>query len=176
MDRREQFFWLLKQRRSVRAFNRKRNLDDSVLDAILEACDLGPSSGGLQTFEIYKVENHEKEMQLVAAARDQAFVADTPLLLVFCANPSRSVQKYGERSQLYSVQDATIAAAYAQLTVYALGLTTVWTGAFDENKVSEILGLPEGHRPVAMLPIGYPAEAPKEKTTRGPQNLIHKIF
>lgn len=174
MDRKEQFFWLLKQRRSVRAFD-KRKLDDLVLDAILEACDLAPSSGGLQTFEIYKVENHEKRRQLVSAARDQAFVADAPLLLVFCANPSRSAHKYGERSQLFSVQDATIASAYAQLTVYALGLTTVWTGAFDEKKVSEILGLPEGHRPVAMLPIGYPGEAPKEKTTRGPRDLIHKI-
>lgn len=176
MDRKEQFFWLLKQRRSVRAFDNKRKLDDSVLYAILEACDLAPSSGGLQTFEIYKVENYEKRRQLVAAARDQTFIADAPLLLVFCANPSRSISKYGERSQLFSVQDATIAAAYAQLTVCALGLTTVWTGAFDENKVSEILGLPEGHRPVAMLPIGYPSEIPKEKTTRGPRDLIHTIY
>jgi nitroreductase len=174
MDRKEQFFWLLKQRRSVRAFD-KRKLDDSVLEVILEACDLAPSSGGLQTFEIYKVENREKRRQLVPAAKDQAFIADAPLLLVFCANPSRSVHKYGQRSQLFSVQDASIAAAYAQLTVYALGLTTVWTGAFDEKKVSEILSLPEGHRPVAMLPIGYPAETPKEKTTRGPQGLIHRI-
>jgi nitroreductase len=170
----EQFFKLLKQRRSIRAFD-KRRLDDSVIDVILEACDLAPSSGGLQPFEIYKVENREMRSKLVAAAGDQAFVADAPLLLVFCANPSRSAHKYGERSQLFSIQDATIAAAYAQLAVYVLGLTTVWTGAFDERKVSEILGLPEGHRPVAMLPIGYPAEAPKEKTTRGPQDLIHKI-
>ena len=164
----------MKQRRSIRAFD-KRKLDDCVLDAILEACDLAPSSGGLQTFEIYTVENQEKRIKLVAAARDQAFVADAPLLLVFCANPSRSVHKYGERSQLFSVQDATIAAAYAQLAVYSLGLTTVWTGASDENRVSEIFDLPEGHRPVAMLPIGYPAEVPKEKTTRGPRDLIHKI-
>lgn len=95
---------------------------------------------------------------------------------MFCANPSRSVHKYGERSQLFSVQDATIAAAYAQLTVYALGLTTVWTGAFDEKKVSEILGLRDGNRPVAMLPIDYPGETPKEKTTRGARDLIHKIY
>jgi nitroreductase len=175
MDRKEQLFWLLRQRRSVRAFDRERKLGGPVLDGILEACDLAPSSGGLQTFEIYAVENHEKKRRLVAAARDQAFIADAPLLLVFCANPSRSVHKYGERSQLFSVQDATIAAAYAQLTVYALGLATVWTGAFDEKKVSEILGLPEEHRPVAMLPIGYPGEAPKEKTTRGPRDLIHRI-
>ena len=53
-----------------------------------------------------------------------------------------------------------IAAAYAQLAIYALGLTTVWTGAFDEKKVSEILNLPKEHRPVAEFPV--------VKTTRGP--------
>jgi nitroreductase len=132
MDK-EQFFRLLKQRRSIRAFD-KRRLDDSVLDVILEACDLAPSSGVLQTFEIYKVESLEKKNRLVAAARDQTFVADAPLLLVFCASPSRSVHKYGERLQLFSVQDATIAAAYAQLAVYALGLTTVWTGRLTKEK------------------------------------------
>jgi len=39
------------------------------------------------------------------------------------------------------VQDATIAAAYAQLAVCALGLSTVWVGALDEEKISAILNL-----------------------------------
>jgi FMN reductase [NAD(P)H] len=76
---------------------------------------------------------------------------------------------------LFSVQDATIATAYAQLAVYALGLSTVWVGAFDEIKVSEILKLPENHRAVSMLPIGFPNEYPKEKTTRGSNSLLHVI-
>jgi nitroreductase len=113
--------------------------------------------------------------RMVLAARDQVFISQAPLVLVFCANPSRSVERYGERSQLFSVQDATIAAAYAQLTIHALGLLTVWIGAFDENKVSEILHLPQGQRPIAILPIGYENEKPKEKTTRGPMNLLHII-
>ena len=111
--------------------------------------------------------------RLVSAAKDQAVIAQAPLLLVFCANPSRSVERFGERSQLFSVQDATIAAAYAQLTVHALGLSTVWIGAFDEKKVFEILQLPQSQRPVAILPIGYKNEEPKEKTTRESKDLLH---
>ena len=72
------------------------------------------------------------------------------------------------RSQLFSVQDATIAAA-------TQGLTTVWTGAFDEKKVSEILNLPKEHRPVVMLPVGHPNEFPVAKTRRGPKDLLHMI-
>jgi nitroreductase len=168
------FFELLRKRRSIRSF-KEEPIEESKLNRILEACNLAPSSGGLQTFEIYQVKNREMKEKLVSAAKDQAFVAQAPLLLVFCANPSRSVERFGERSQLFSVQDATIAAAYAQLTVHLLGLTTVWVGAFDEKKVSETLQLPLGQRPIALLPIGYENEKPKEKATRGIKDLLHII-
>lgn len=166
------FFDFLNTRRSIRAFT-ENPITESKLNKILEACNLAPSSGGLQTFEIHQIKNKEMKERLVSAAKDQTFIAQAPLLLVFCSNPSRSVERFGERSQLFSVQDATIAAAYAQITVHALGLSTVWIGAFDEKKVSEILQLAQGQRPVAILPIGYQNEKPKEKTTRGSRNLLH---
>ncbi len=127
------FLDFLTTRRSVRAF-KDDAIDESKLSKILQACNMAPSSGGLQTFEIYHIKNKEIKERLVLAAKDQALIAQAPLLLVFCANPFRSVELFGERSQFFSVQDATIAAAYAQLTVHALGLSTVWIGAFDEKK------------------------------------------
>lgn len=171
----QSLFELLRNRRSIRVFKKKGINSRNVLKRILEACDMAPSSGGLQTYEIYYVKNHTTRKKIVSAAHNQEFLAGAPLLLVFCANASRSAHRFGTRSRLFSVQDATIAAAYAQLTTYALGLTTVWTGAFDEKKVSEILNLPREHRPVAMLPIGYPNESPAAKTTRGPKDLLHMI-
>lgn len=166
------FFEFLSKRRSIRAF-KSNTIEESKLSQILEACNLAPSSGGLQSFEVYRIKNKEMKERLVSAARDQTFIAQAPLLLVFCTNPSRSVERFGERSLLFSVQDATITAAYAQLTVHALGLSTVWIGAFDEKKVSDILKLPSGQRPVVILPIGYEDEKPKEKTTRGAKDLLH---
>ena len=168
------FLDFLSKRRSIRAF-KDDAVDESKLGKILQACNLAPSSGGLQTFEIYQIKSKEMKERLVSAAKDQTFIAQAPLLLVFCTNPSRSVERFGERSQLFSIQDATIAAPYAQLTVHALGLSTVWIGAFDEKKVSEILHLPQGRRPVAILPIGYENEKPKEKTTRGIKDFLHTI-
>ncbi len=168
------FFTLLKKRRSIRAFKTEKFNEQNILK-ILEACNLAPSSGGLQTYEIYQVKNKQARKDLVTAAYDQFFLSEAPVLLVFCANPSRSVERYGERSNLFSVQDATIATAYAQLAVQALGLAAVWIGAFDEKKVSEILHLPQGQRPVAILPIGHANEKPKEKITRGAKDLLHVI-
>ncbi len=37
----------------------------------------------------------------------------------------------------------------------------------------EMLQLPHGQRPVFILPIGYKNEEPKEKTTRGVEDLFH---
>ncbi len=168
------FLEFLRKRRSIRSF-KENAIDESQISEILEAINLAPSSGGLQTFEIYQIKNMEMKEKLASAAKDQTFVAQSPLLLVFCANPSRSVERFGDRSQLFSVQDATIATAYAQLTLHAMGLSTVWIGAFDEKQVSEILDIPKGQRPVAILPIGYENEKPKEKTTRGAKDLLHVI-
>ena len=168
------FLDFLSTRRSIRSF-KDDFVEESKIDAMVNACNLAPSSGGLQTFEIYYTQNKEIKEKLVLATKDQTFIAQAPLVLVFCANPSRSVERFGERSKLFSVQDATIATAYAQLTVHALGLSTVWIGAFDENKVSEILQLPSGQRPVSILPIGYANEPPKDKTTRGSKDLLHTL-
>ena len=168
------FLDFLSKRRSIRSF-KDDTIDESKLNRIIEASNLAPSSGGLQTFEIYQIKNPEIKERLVAAAKDQTFIAQAPLVLVFCANPSRSVERFGERSQFFSVQDATIATAYAQLAVHALGLSAVWVGAFDEKKVSDIMKLPQGQRPVSILPIGYENEKPKDKTTRGTRDLLHVI-
>ncbi len=165
-------FEVIDERRSIRSFQR-RPIGDSQLNAIIESCDKAPSAGGLQSFEIYIVKDSDIKKLLAAAAFDQTFMVEAPLVLVFCANPSRSRFKYGERSSFYSVQDATIAASYAQLTAQALGFGSVWAGAFDEDKVSRIFPLPKDHRPVAILSIGYPNEVPSGKVTRGAKQLIH---
>jgi len=166
------FFQVLEERRSVRSFNNTK-VDKTIIRKIIEVCDLAPSAGGLQSFEIYYVDNIEIKKQIVKAAMDQEFIAEAPVLLVFCANPSRSSQ-YGTKAKLFSIQDATIAASYAQLTVSALGLSSVWIGAFNEQKVSVILGISDNIIPVTLLPIGYKNEEPQIKTTRGSQ-IFHEL-
>jgi nitroreductase len=112
---------------------------------------------------------------LVKAAYDQEFLAQAPLILVFCAHPARSKIRYAERGvDLYCVQDATIACTYAMLAATALGLATVWVGAFNEHEVRQIIRAPESHRPIAMLPIGYAAEVPRIRGRRDLSDLVHQ--
>ncbi len=164
------FFQVLEERRSVRKFNSNK-INKAMVKKIIDVCDSSPSAGGLQSFEIYCVGNPEIKKQIVRASMDQEFIAEAPLLLVFCANPTRS-SKYGKKAELFSIQDATIATSYAQLTACAVGLSSVWVGAFNEEKVSTILSLPDNIIPIALLPIGYKDEETSNENNQRIQRNI----
>lgn len=169
------FFNLIQSRHSIRAF-RKDPVESEKLDRILEAINSAPSAGNLQAYEVYLVTDPFHKTALARAALDQEFIAAAPLVLVFCQNPARSSRKYKKRGEsLYSLQDATIACTFAMLAVADLGLGTVWVGAFNEQAASQALQIPEELRPVAMLPIGYPAESPVATTRRHLTDLVHGI-
>ena len=62
--------------------------------------------------------------------------------------------------------DAGITAEAFSLAAYAKGLGSVILGVYDEAKVIEIAGIPEGQKVSALIPVGVPAEdpqAPKRK-------------
>jgi len=169
------FFELVVQRHSIRAY-RPTPIEEEKLIRILETANRAPSAGNLQAYEIVVVRSQETKRALAAAALNQTFLAQAPVVLVFFANKSRSAAKYGRRgSELYALQDATIACAYAQLAATALGLATVWVGAFDDESVSQILHAPSDWRPAAILPIGYPAERPEPTPRRPLSSLVHEF-
>ena len=164
---------IVERRRSIRAFA-DRPLEEEKLQRILEIVSLAPSAGNLQAHEIYVVTDRDQKRALAKASLGQEFVAAAPIVLVFCARPERSAGRYGERGRrLYSLQDATIACAYAMLAVTDLGLGTVWVGAFGDTAVSRAIGLPAEVQPVALLPIGYSAEQPAVTSRRPLGDLVH---
>jgi nitroreductase len=125
------------------------------------AANSAPSAGDLKAREIFIVEDETMKRRLVKAAYDQDFIAQAPVVLVFWAIPSRSAEKYGERGrELFSVQDATIAASFAWIQAVALGLGGCWVGAFEDQAVKDIFGgeIEADWRPVALLPVGYASE------------------
>jgi nitroreductase len=164
-------FATVEARHSVRAFE-PRAIEPTRLEQILMAANCAPSAGNLQAYQIVVVRALAHRRALAHAAHRQAFVADAPVVLVFCADPERSAERYGRRgAELFAVQDATIAAAYAQLAAAALGLASTWVGAFDEAAAADVVG---GLRPVCLLPLGYPAETPVPTPRRRLDDLVHE--
>ena len=162
------FFATVRNRHSIRKYQSDMQVEKEKLHAILEMACAAPSAGDIQAYRIFVVSENTKKAELSNAANNQAFIAEAPICMVFCAVPEESSKQFGERGKnLYALQDATIAATYAQLAIVAAGLASTWVGNFDEQKVQSILDLENSLKPVAMLSLGYPAEIP-EVTHRAP--------
>jgi nitroreductase len=169
------FFELIEQRKSVRAYL-DQPIEDEKLEAILAAANKAPSAGNLQAYEIFLVADQKNRQALAQAAGGQEFITQAPAALVFCTHASRNEWRYRQRGvELYAVQDATIACTFAMLVATALGLASVWVGAFDDKGVSQVIGVGQDLRPVAILPIGYAAESPDPKNRRDIGDIVHRL-
>jgi nitroreductase len=149
-------------------------ISEELLDTLLKAAQLAPSAGNLQARDFIVVRDPNMKHELAQAAYGQFFIAMAPVVLVGCANMARSRIAYGQRAELYAVQDATIAASYIQLAAEALGVGTCWIGAFDEKRVSSSLKIPLDIRPVLMLPIGYAEEVPEPRPRMALSRFTHQ--
>jgi nitroreductase len=144
-------------RRSIRVFE-PDPVDEKVIDEGIRMANLAPSAGNLQARDFIIVRNHSIKKKLMEAAYGQDFVETAPVVVVFCANLER-ISHYGDRGRtLYCLQDVAAAIQNMMLYLHSKGLGSVWVGAFDEKKAAEALATPAHIRPVAMLPIGHPAE------------------
>lgn len=169
------FFEVIETRRSMRAYT-PAPIEPEKLQRLLEAINRAPSAGNLQAYEVFLVTRPADREALMRAAYDQAFVAQAPVVLVFCTHAALSEVKYESRgADLYCLQDADIACTFAMLAATALGLASVWVGAFDEQAAWRAIGAPQGQRPVAMLPVGYPGKEPKPRPRRSLESLIHTL-
>jgi nitroreductase len=170
-----ELFQAIQTRRSVRAFT-SQPIPETALQQILAACNQAPSAGNLQAYEIYVVRQPAQKQALTDCANGQGFLLQAPVVLAFCTHAKRAEERYGKRGTgLYTTQDATIACTYAMLAATGLGLATVWVGAFDEKAAQEAISAPEGVIPIAMLPIGYPAENPPARPRRALNEIVHEV-
>jgi SagB-type dehydrogenase family enzyme len=137
-----------------------------------------PAAGALYPLEVYVIvgnakdladglyrygpEEHEVTMiakgdirsQLARAALDQDSVRDGAIALVFTAVYRRITWKYGDRGIHYAYMEAGHAAQNVCLQATAMGLGAVTVGAFYDDKVSRLLGLPKDEAPLYIIPVG----------------------
>ncbi len=159
------FDTLLKKRRVVRSFKDKK-VNDAWVMKLLKNAHKAPSAGFLQQQEFIVVKDLETKAKLAEAAVGQDFIAQAPVVIVVCANTDRVVKRYGDRGvNFYSIIDGAFASMLILLTVVNEGLAACFAGAFEDDKVSKILKLPNHVRPIGLIPVGY-ANEPPEKLDR----------
>lgn len=148
-------FEAIQKRRSIRIYKQKP-IPDEIITKILDAGRKAPSAGNIHPEIFIVIREQEIKDKIASAALNQTFISDAPVVIVACADVEKSESRYGMRGRnLYSIQDTAAAVENMLLAAAALGIGTCWVGAFNENKISEILDLPENIRPLAIIPVGY---------------------
>lgn len=164
----------IKGRRSVRAFRSEKNVSEETVQELIDAACWAPSAGNIQPWEFVIVRKPEIKRRLVEAAFKQSFLEDASVVIVVCADEERSSEGYGQRGRtLYCIQDTSAAIQNIHLAAYSLGLGTCWVGAFKEEEAREILNIPRGIRPVALVPVGYPLKFPSPRAKRVASEIVH---
>ncbi len=164
---------VIRKRRHIHNF-KSNPISPSTIESLLEAARWAPSAGNLQPWEIVLVKSGSQKEKLVDAAGGKQYIHTAPVILVFCANLSRTAKRYGERgTSLYVIQDTAAAIQNVLLAAKDLGLGSGWVGAFDEQAVTEVLGLPSHVRPMAIILVGKSDEDPSPPPRRKVEEFTH---
>ena len=166
-------FEAIKERRSVRSFT-DENVSEENIKRLIEAARWAPSAGNTQPLELVVVRNLEVKRRLTAAALNQKLIQKASVVIVVCADITRSKMGYGHRGEeLYSIQDTAAATENILLAAQERGLATCWIGAFHEKEVAKAVNAPKNVKPVAIVPVGYPAVRPTAPQKRGFNEIVH---
>jgi len=157
---------LIKARKSIRSY-KLQEVEEDKLDYILNAFRKAPSAKNLQPWKLVVVKNKKIIKDLAIACNNQTFLEEAPILIAACAKENEAYGTMGGYMNSYPI-DIALALEHLILAAAEQGLGTCWIGAFKEQLVKDILGVPADVKVVALTPVGYPS---REASIRGRKPL-----
>ena len=134
-----------------------RPIPPEVLKSVLAAARLAYSQQNLQPWRFVVVQDDERKRLLAQASSRGKLIAEAPAVIVAFAVEEDIPVTIGGYISAYPL-DVAVAIGQLRLAATAEGLGSVWLVDFHEDKVRSVLGVPEGVHPIAVIPMGYPAE------------------
>ena len=167
------FLKLVQTRYSVRNY-KPDAVPREMLEQLLEAGRLAPSAVNFQPWKFIVIREMEM-LKKIQGCYHREWFNTAPVVVVVCSDHQTSWKRSSDGKDHADI-DAAIAIDHITLQATALGLGTCWVCNFDVVKCSEVLSLPLGVEPVALLPIGFPTDEnhalPKDKKRKQPFDVI----
>ena len=150
-------------RRSIRRYEPK-DIPKDMLDKILEAGRQAPSAANRQPWHFIVLTDDELKKQLSRWIFTR-HVKNSAITIVGCA-------KIGFLDRNLAAIDTAIALQNMVIAAWSLGIGSCWIGGFREEKVKQLLNIPDKWRVVALVSFGYPAEKPHAKRRKPIENTV----
>lgn len=162
---------LIRTRYSCRSFSNKV-VEEEKVKKVIEAGILAPTARNFQPQKIKILKSKEDLEKLSECTK---FGWNAPVCLVICYDKDVSYKRGIDNKEFGDI-DSSIITTYMMLEIVNLGLGTTWIGHFDSEKVKEVYNLPENYVPVAILPIGYPADDAKPSERHFERKKLDEIL
>ncbi len=168
------------QRRAVKHYDATHRLSDDEIAKLMEAAIQSPTSFNIQNWRFVLVTDAEQRVEMRAAANDQAQFTDASLLVVLTADvqawqkdPQRYWRNapndvaellvnwmgpfYEGKPQLQrdeAMRSCGIAGQTIMLAAKAMGYDSCPMIGFDQEKIAQIINLPEDHAIGFIIAVG----------------------
>ncbi len=161
------------QRRSVKRYD-PRPIPFETLKQVVDAAYLAPTGGNWASRELLVVTDRDLLQELGAIAKPCRWLSGAQAGVALLGNPATS---------RYWVEDCSVAATQLWLRAVELGVGCGWAAMYQSDNPEEsarreqacrsLLEIPESLRVVAVMGLGFPAEAPAPKTRHGYDSVVH---
>jgi FMN reductase [NAD(P)H] len=163
-----------------------RDVPDPLLDALLAAAQSAPAKSDLQQFSVVVMRDKARIKQIADWIGTMDWIASAPVFLVWCGDMRRGQRLCAMHDMphannnmdtfLNTAVDCSLAMAQFMTAADAAGLGTCPISYVRSHieRVSPLLGLPEGVYPVAGLTVGWPVFRRPVSMRLPPSVVVHR--
>jgi nitroreductase / dihydropteridine reductase len=190
-----EFKTIVMNRYATKKFDGKK-ISQELFDELFDMIRYAPSSSNIQPWKVLVVMSDKTKEKLLPASYNQAQITTCSHLLVFLADTDlekhadKLIRMVPQASEYYTglkkgfqAMTAEQRLAWSQRQVYlalgnalngakSLGFDSCPMEGFDPSEYSKILELPKNLVPTVLCPIGYAADAPREKMRFAKEEII----
>ncbi|MCM1482764.1 MAG: nitroreductase family protein [Muribaculaceae bacterium] len=152
------FIKLAHDRYSCRSYS-STAVPRDMIEAVVEAARLAPSACNRQPW-VFVVLDSPEQRAMISAVYGRDWAAGASAFIVAVGLHGEAWHRASDGKDHTDV-DVAIAVEHICLAAAAAGLGTCWICNFDAAALASEMNLPEGAEPVAIIPIGFPAEGSK---------------
>ena len=173
---------VIKARTSIRSFTGEK-LTEEQLHTLLDAAMAAPTDANIQPWRFIVITDDEIKAGLYQGEKHKHMVTTAGAVIVVCGETTRMVKPHDaaedaepvERPNNYWFEDCSAATENLLLAATALDLGAVWLSCYPTERIVDriraYLGIPSNVTPLAIVPVGYPAETPSPKDKWNPDNI-----
>ena len=162
-----EYFKVIETRRSIRGYDKARQVTDEQLMRIIQAARLAPTAANRQAYKLVVIKNASKLLDFV----NHKFIWQAPVVVAIFVDETKSWERKFDHKNFAWV-DGGIVFEQVILAATAEGLATVWIANEDPSMMEKVCKVPPNYKFLALTPIGYAVEEPRKFSRKKENDLI----